>query len=131
LNNILLDTSHTSIGIITPYRKQLKKITEQLATLFPGVLFEVNTVDGFQGREMDIIIFSAVRANWKYVPLPRMFALTFAFSNELGFVRDYHRLNVAITRARYLNIFNNFYINFILISNVFSMDCGTLRDTKQ
>jgi len=46
---------------------------------------EVKTVDGFQGNERDVIIFTAVRAN---------------FSNQIGFVNDGRRLNVAITRGR-------------------------------
>jgi hypothetical protein len=46
---------------------------------------EVKTVDGFQGNERDVIIFSAVRSN---------------HANEIGFVGDCRRLNVAITRGR-------------------------------
>lgn len=66
-NNFSTDVEHTSIGIITPYREQLKQITAQLKVLFPGKEFEIATVDGFQGREKDIIIFSAVRANRTYI----------------------------------------------------------------
>ncbi len=51
------------IGIITPYMEQKKRIEAQLKKLFPGKTFEIATVDGFQGREMDIIILSPVRAN--------------------------------------------------------------------
>ena len=45
----------------------------------------VNTVDGFQGQERDVILISLVRSN---------------SSGEIGFLRDLRRMNVAITRAR-------------------------------
>ncbi|MFA6089111.1 MAG: IGHMBP2 family helicase [Candidatus Woesearchaeota archaeon] len=67
------------IGIISPYLEQVKKLNEK----FIG--FEIKTVDGFQGREKNIIILSLVRSN---------------NNGELGFLKDYRRLNVAITRAR-------------------------------
>lgn len=70
------------IGIITPYDDQVNLISKKIEDL-GGI--EVKSVDGFQGREKDVIIISFVRANEK---------------GELGFLRDYRRLNVAITRAR-------------------------------
>ena len=48
-------------------------------------LITVNTVDGFQGQERDVIVISLVRANEK---------------GEIGFLNDLRRMNVAITRAR-------------------------------
>jgi DNA polymerase alpha-associated DNA helicase A len=48
---------------------------------------EISTVDGFQGRENDVIIISLVRSNPKF---------------NIGFLTDYKRLNVAVTRARKL-----------------------------
>lgn len=77
-----------SIGIITPYKSQVTSFKSQLISL-PRVLYdaiEVNTVDGFQGREKDMIIFSCVRTGHE--------------SKGIGFLSDERRLNVAITRAR-------------------------------
>lgn len=48
---------------------------------------EFNTIDGFQGREMDVIILSLVRSNK---------------NSKIGFLTDRRRMNVAITRAKYL-----------------------------
>jgi superfamily I DNA and/or RNA helicase len=74
------------IGVITPYRDQLRIIRQNLDRI-PHLAraVEVNTVDGFQGREKDIIILSAVRANAR---------------GEVGFLTDHRRLNVAVTRAK-------------------------------
>merc|ERR1712071_691361 len=67
------------IGIITPYSLQ----NGLLKTLIKDV--EISTVDGFQGREKDVIILSLVRAN---------------ANSNVGFLDDIRRLNVALTRAR-------------------------------
>ena len=66
------------IGIISPYADQVKLISEKTDV-------EVKTVDGFQGREKEIIIISTVRSN-EY--------------GQIGFLKDLRRLNVAITRAK-------------------------------
>ena len=66
------------IGIISPYVDQVKLISENTDV-------EVKSVDGFQGREKEIIIISTVRSNDK---------------GEIGFLNDLRRLNVAITRAK-------------------------------
>jgi len=71
------------IGIITPYAAQVKLIKELL--LESGIKVEVNSVDGFQGREKEIIIISFVRSNEE---------------GEIGFLKDLRRLNVSITRAK-------------------------------
>ncbi len=68
------------MGVISPYEDQVDLLSEILPK---GV--EVQTVDGFQGREKEIILISFVRSNDE---------------GEIGFLRDYRRLNVAITRAR-------------------------------
>ena len=66
------------IGIISPYADQVKLIQEKTPV-------EVKTVDGFQGREKEIIIISTVRSN---------------SHGNIGFLKDLRRLNVAITRAK-------------------------------
>ncbi len=77
------------VGIISPYRAQvqlLRKMIRQKEYFRPyRRLISVNTVDGFQGQERDIILISLVRAN---------------NDGEIGFLRDLRRMNVAITRAR-------------------------------
>ena len=72
----------TSIGIITPYRAQRELVIEELGNILKNKTVEVGTVDAFQGREKDVIIFSITDTS------------TFKFSI------DSHRLNVAFTRAK-------------------------------
>jgi superfamily I DNA and/or RNA helicase len=78
-----------TLGIITPYREQINKLKELLEEndyLFKfKKQIEINTVDGFQGQERDIICISMVRSNMKH---------------ELGFLRELRRMNVAVTRAK-------------------------------
>ena len=69
------------IGVIAPYRDMVDLLRKQR----PDPAVEVHTVDGFQGREKEVILLSTVRSN------PRQ---------ELGFLTDLRRLNVSITRAR-------------------------------
>lgn len=77
------------VGVISPYRAQvqyLKRLIRQREAFKPyRQLITVNTVDGFQGQERDIIVISLVRANDQ---------------GDIGFLRDLRRMNVAITRAR-------------------------------
>jgi predicted DNA helicase len=68
------------IGIITPYDDQLDLLRRNLEEKI-----EINTVDGFQGREKEIILISFVRSNKEKI---------------LGFLADLRRLNTAITRAK-------------------------------
>jgi regulator of nonsense transcripts 1 len=83
----------TSIGVITPYNGQVELIKslmaadddfKALSTRLSSVI-EVKSVDGYQGRERDVIIFSAVRSNRQ---------------GKVGFLQDWRRMNVALTRAR-------------------------------
>ena len=77
------------VGVISPYRAQVQYLRRQLKKkeFFKPYrhLISVNTVDGFQGQERDIILISLVRAN---------------DDGQIGFLRDLRRMNVAITRAR-------------------------------
>ncbi|KAK9148527.1 hypothetical protein Scep_007284 [Stephania cephalantha] len=80
--------SSSRIAIISPYRYQVKLFRQQFCETFgmdSEKLVYINTVDGFQGREKDVAIFSCVRANQ---------------DKGIGFVADFQRMNVAITRAR-------------------------------
>lgn len=69
------------IGVITPYAAQVRLLREKLAIDD----LEIDTVDGFQGREKEVIVISLVRSNE---------------TGEIGFLSDLRRTNVAMTRAR-------------------------------
>ncbi len=77
------------VGIISPYRAQVQYLRQQIRKkeFFKPyrMRISVNTVDGFQGQERDIIVISLVRSNDE---------------GQIGFLRDLRRMNVAITRAR-------------------------------
>lgn len=77
-----------TLGIISPYKEQVSLLSHlaDSGKANGGRAISVNTVDGFQGQECDVIIFSAVRSNDE---------------KKIGFLKDERRLNVAITRARY------------------------------
>ena len=85
------DVSTRDIGVITPYNGQVRVLDD----LFEGAGgrgkdepyagLEIKSVDGYQGREKEVIVFSTVRSNE---------------NGEVGFLSDRRRLNVAITRAR-------------------------------
>lgn len=77
------------VGLISPYKAQvqyLRRLIKQAVFFKPfRPHITINTVDGFQGQERDVIMISLVRAN---------------DSGEIGFLSDLRRMNVAITRAR-------------------------------
>ncbi|KAH9752045.1 putative helicase MAGATAMA 3 [Citrus sinensis] len=80
--------SSSQLAIISPYRHQVKQFQERFKETF-GVesqkVVDITTVDGCQGREKDVAIFSCVRASDK---------------KSIGFLADYRRMNVGITRAK-------------------------------
>ena len=83
---VLIGERVPSIAIISPYRQQVRKIEEALKE--KGGQFnsiKTNTVDAFQGQERDIIYISLVRSN---------------NNGDIGFLKDYRRMNVAMTRAK-------------------------------
>lgn len=85
------------IGLLTPYKGQVSLLKETLnyptvkpsasdtVTLFESHSVHISSIDGCQGQEYDVVIFSAVRSNTL---------------GKVGFLKDSRRLNVAITRAR-------------------------------
>ena len=89
------------VGVISPYRAQvqyLRSLIKKRAFFKPyRSLISVNTVDGFQGQERDVILISLVRSN---------------DDGQIGFLRDLRRMNVAITRAR---------MKLIILGNVQTM----------
>eukprot|EP00803_Ostreobium_quekettii_P007947 evm.model.scf_520.6 EVM.evm.TU.scf_520.6 scf_520:61854-71225(+) len=77
-----------AIAVISPYKAQVKKMREYLNKAYPeefAQLVDINTIDGFQGRQKDITFFSTVRSKEM---------------KAVGFVADEQRINVGITRAR-------------------------------
>ena len=78
-----------TIGVISPYKRQIELLKEQLSG-YPGwqdILYKisVNTIDSFQGQERDIIYIGLTRTNT---------------DGQIGFLADTRRMNVAMTRAR-------------------------------
>jgi ATP-dependent RNA/DNA helicase IGHMBP2 len=76
-----IDYAASSVAVIAPYKEQVNLLKSLLA----GTAVEVNTVDGFQGQERDVIYISLTRSNSE---------------GTIGFLNDYRRMNVAMTRAR-------------------------------
>jgi predicted DNA helicase len=82
-------TERFSIGVISPYSAQVNYLTENIRR-HPDLqdfqqFIQINSVDGFQGQEKDIIYISLVRSNE---------------NSEIGFLSDTRRMNVALTRTR-------------------------------
>lgn len=87
LLSIIEKASGHSIGIISPYKEQVRHIQEMIPDTeeFNVMDIQVDSIDGFQGQEKDIIYISLVRSN---------------DHSKIGFLEDYRRLNVALTRAK-------------------------------
>ena len=77
------------VGVITGYRGQVGRLRGAIDTADAGrwrrMAVDIATVDAFQGRECDVVVYSTVRSN------P---------GRRIGFLRDYRRVNVALSRAR-------------------------------
>jgi senataxin len=89
LRNITRNRGLGRVAVITPYSEQASLLRNRFTDLLGrdvGKFVEINTVDAFQGRESNVVIFSAVRA---------------AGSRGIGFLSDVRRMNVALTRAKH------------------------------
>lgn len=87
-----IKTHQWNIGLVAPYRAQVRKFNELLFENYeyPNLrsfseLLTIDSIDGFQGQERDIMFISLVRSNSK---------------GEIGFLSDTRRMNVALTRAK-------------------------------
>ena len=76
-----------TVAIITPYREQAVRAEDRIEAVpaLADMDVTINTVDGFQGREREVVYLSLVRSNTR---------------SEIGFLSDYRRMNVALTRAK-------------------------------
>ncbi|GDX46396.1 helicase [Bacteroidota bacterium] len=83
----LVNFDFPSIVILSPYKGQINYMEREIREddKLVNLAIKVKTIDGFQGQESDIVIVSLVRSNGK---------------NDIGFLKDYRRFNVAITRAK-------------------------------
>eukprot|EP00928_Gymnodinium_smaydae_P028365 TRINITY_DN21647_c0_g1_i1.p1 TRINITY_DN21647_c0_g1~~TRINITY_DN21647_c0_g1_i1.p1 ORF type:complete len:1434 (-),score=328.59 TRINITY_DN21647_c0_g1_i1:95-4396(-) len=84
------ELGHGDIGVVTPYMAQVRALRRALRRDLPGSpeelrALEIASVDNFQGREKELIVFSAVRSNKR---------------GNVGFLADWRRLNVMLTRAK-------------------------------
>ena len=99
LNRYPLEYSSGRIGVITPYKSQLSLLRSRFNSMLGASVaadVEFNTVDGFQGREVDILLLSTVRAS-----ISNSEDQETRTSNNIGFVADVRRMNVALTRAKH------------------------------
>jgi len=93
------EANSKSISVITPYKEQRKVLEERFnRSIGSAKAFNIdfNTVDGYQGREVDILIFSTVRSPGQTCEDSKAVG-----RGNIGFVADVRRMNVALTRARF------------------------------
>jgi superfamily I DNA and/or RNA helicase len=113
----LPDASASSIALITPYKAQVNRLRAAMqdhSRIAPAQSarrllhneIEVNSIDGFQGREKDIVIFSTVRSSFGEGSQYN--------GRKIGFVADARRLNVAITRSKRV---------LIIVGNARTLQC--------
>ena len=78
-----------SLGVISGYSAQVQELITRIdpedSSRWQNLRIEIATVDSFQGRECDIVVYSTVRSNRE---------------RRIGFLRDFRRINVALSRAR-------------------------------
>jgi superfamily I DNA and/or RNA helicase len=86
LQRLGVKDGRVSVAVITFYAAQRQALTNAFRVASIGAPVEVHTVDSFQGSEADIVIVSFVRSNAR---------------GSVGFLADFQRLNVALTRARH------------------------------
>ncbi|XP_045548998.1 LOW QUALITY PROTEIN: probable helicase senataxin [Salmo salar] len=88
LLRLIAEKHQVKVGVITPYNAQKDRISRELAKVVnKNLTVDVDTVEGFQGREMDCVIVSCVRASHE--------------QGGIGFLGNRQRLNVTITRAKF------------------------------
>lgn len=91
------------VAVITPYNAQIAELREHItpqSAFWKALTIEVATIDAFQGRDCDIVLYSTVRSNKEL---------------RLGFLKDWRRLNVALSRAKQL---------LILVGDILTLERG-------
>lgn len=95
-----------TVGVITGYLAQVERLITQIdptdRSRWRNLEIEIATVDSFQGRECDVVVYSTVRSNQ---------------NSTIGFLKDYRRINVALSRARDL---------LIIVGDDFMMENATM-----
>jgi flagellar biosynthesis GTPase FlhF len=98
------------VGVIAGYSAQVEYLSAELqpsdGSRWQALDIEISTVDAFQGRDRDIVLYSAVRSNRQ---------------GNLGFLRDWRRLNVALSRAREL---------LVIVGDSATLDSGSSRNSE-
>ena len=95
-----------TVGVITGYSAQVERLITQIdpadRSKWQNLEIEIATVDSFQGRECDVVVYSTVRSNT---------------NSTIGFLKDYRRINVALSRARDL---------LVIVGDDFMMENATM-----